>query len=81
MVRRQSTEAIALDLKRTIESCAHVFQRDRRRQVNDLLRIEMALEVLEDFVGNVDRRQRHLLCIAERGALSRREQRILGVLR
>ena len=81
MMRRQSAKAIALDLQRTIESRAHILERDSRGQVDDLLRIEMALEVLEDLVGNVHRRQRHLFCIAERGPLSRREQRILDVIR
>ena len=80
-MRRQSTEAVALDLQRTIESRAHILKRDSRGQVDDLLRIEMALEFLEDIIGNVHRSQRHLLCIAERGAFGRREQRILGVLR
>ena len=80
-MRRQPAETVALDLQRTIESRAHILERDSRGQVDDLLRIEMALEFLEDLVGNVDRSQRHLLCIAERGALSRREQRILGILR
>ena len=80
-MRRQSTEAIALDLQRTIEASAHILQRDSRGQVDDLHRIEMALEFLEDLVGNVDRGQRHLFCIAERSALCGREQRILGVLR
>jgi hypothetical protein len=80
-MRRQSAEAIALDLQRTIESRAHILERDSRGQVDDLLRIKMALEFLEDFVGHVDRGQRHLLCVAKRGALGRREQRILGVLR
>jgi hypothetical protein len=81
VVSGQSTEAIALDLQRTIESRAHILERDSRSQVHDLLRIEMALEFLEDVVGNIDRSKRHLLCVAERGALRRREQRILGVLR
>jgi hypothetical protein len=81
VVSGQSTEAIALDLQRTIESRAHILERDSRGQVHDLLRIEMALEFLEDLVGNVDRSQRHLLCIAERGPFRRREQRILGVIR
>jgi uncharacterized protein YjhX (UPF0386 family) len=81
MMRRQSAEAIAFDLQRTIESSAHILERDSRSQVHDLLRAEMALEFLEDLVGNVHRLQRHLLCITERGAFSRRKQRILGVLR
>jgi hypothetical protein len=81
VVSAQSTEVIALDLERTIESRAHILERDSRGQVHDLLRFEMALEFIEDVVGNVDRSQRHLLCIAERCALGRREERILGVLR
>jgi hypothetical protein len=81
VMSRQPTEAVALDLQGTIESSAHVLERDNRGQVDDLLGIEMALEFLEDLVGNVDRGQRHLFCIAERGALGRREQWILGVVR
>jgi len=38
----------------------------------------MALEFVEDLVGHVNRAKRHLLCIAERGALGRSEQRIFG---
>src|SRR5260370_40759225 len=81
MIRRQSAKAVAFDLQRTIESRAHVLERDSRGQIDDLLRIEMPLEFLEDIVGNVNRAERHLLCIAQRGALGRREQRVLGVLR
>jgi len=80
-MRRQTAEAIALDLQRTIESRAHILERDSRGQVYDLLSIEIALEFLEDIVGNIDRSQRHLFCIAERGALGGSEQRILGILR
>jgi hypothetical protein len=72
-MRRQSAKAVALDLQRTIESRAHIFERDSRRQINDLLCIEMPLHFLEDIVGNIHRRQRHLLCIAQRGALGRRK--------
>ncbi|MGC2758983.1 MAG: hypothetical protein WA217_20760 [Candidatus Binatus sp.] len=81
VMRWQSTEAIAFDLQRTIESRAHILERDSRSQVHDLLRIEMALEFLENLIGNVHRLQRHLLCVAQRGALCRTEQRILSVLR
>jgi hypothetical protein len=80
-MRRQPAEAVALDLQRTIESRAHIFERDSRGQVNDLLRVKMPLHFLEDIIGNIDRRERHLFCIAERGALGGREQRILGVFR
>jgi len=80
-MRRQPTKTVALDLQRTIESSPHILERDSRRQVDDLLRIEMALEFLEDIIGNIDRSQRHLFCIAECGALRWREQRILRVLR
>ena len=54
-MRGQSAEAVALDLQRTIESRAHIFERDSRGQIDDLLRIEMPLEFLEDIVGNVNR--------------------------
>ena len=77
----EPAETIALDLKRAIESRPHILERDSRGQIDDLLCIEMPLEFVEDLVGNIDRGQRHLLCIAERGALGWREQWILGVLR
>jgi hypothetical protein len=73
MIHRQPAKTVALDLKRTIESRTHILERDGRGQVHDLLRIEMTLEFLENIVGNIDRGQRHLLCIAERGALGWRE--------
>ena len=41
----------------------------------------MALEFVEDLVGHVNRAERHLLCIAERGAFGGREQRIFGGVR
>ena len=54
MMRGQPAETVALDLKRTIEPRAHVLQRDGRRQIDDLLGVEVALEFVEDFVGNVN---------------------------
>jgi hypothetical protein len=80
MMRGQPAETVALDLQRTIESRAHILERDSRRQIHDLLGVEMAFEFVEDVVGNVNRGLRHLLGIAERGALGGREQRIFGVL-
>jgi hypothetical protein len=68
-MRRESAETVALNLKGTIESRAHILERYGRGQVDDLLGVEMALELFEDLVRNVHRSQRHLLCIAERGAL------------
>jgi len=62
-MRRQPAETIALDLKRAIESRPHILERDSCGQIDDLLGIEMPLEFLEDFVGNIDRGPRHLLCI------------------
>ena len=81
MIRRQSAKAVAFDLQGTIEARAHVLERDSCGQIDDLLRIEMPRELVEDIVGNVNRAERHLLCIAQRGALGRREQRILSILR
>ena len=63
-MRRQPAKAVALDLQRTIESRAHILERDSSSQIDDLLRIEMPLEFLEDIVGNVDRGQRHLFRVA-----------------
>jgi hypothetical protein len=81
VMRRQPAETVALDLQGAIESRSHILERDSRSQIDDLLGVEMALEFLEYLVGNVNRGQRHLLGVAERRALGRREQRILGVLR
>lgn len=81
VMRRQSAEPVAFDLQRTIESRAHIFERDGRGQIDDLLGVEVAPQFLEDLVGNVDRAQRHFLGIAQRGALCRREQWILHVVR
>lgn len=81
MMLGQPAETVALDLQRTIESRTHVLERDRRRQIDDLLRVEMALEFVEDIVGDVNRGLRHFLGIAERGALGGREQRIFLAVR
>ena len=81
VMRRKSTETVALDLQRTIESRAHILERDRRSQIDNLLSVEMALEFVEDFVGHVNRAERHLLCVSERGAFGGREQRIFGGVR
>jgi hypothetical protein len=81
MMCGQSAKAVALDLQRTIEARAHVFERDSRGQIDDLLRIEMPLEFREDVVGNVNRAERHLFCIAQGDALGRREQWIFSILR
>src|SRR5271157_4250580 len=67
VMRGQSAETVGFNLKRTIESRAHVLERDSRGQIDDLLGVEVAVEFVEDFVGNVDRAERHLLGIAERG--------------
>jgi hypothetical protein len=80
MIRRQPTKTVALDLQRAIESRAHVLEGDGRRQIDDLLGVEVALELVEYFVGNVDRAERHLLRVAERGALGGSEQRIFLIL-
>ena len=77
----QSAKVIAFNLQRAIEARAHVLECDSCSQIDDLLRIEMPFELVEDFVGNVNRTERHLLCIAQGGALGRREQRVLGILR
>jgi len=79
-VRRQSAEAFGFDLKCTIESRAHILERDGRGQVHDLLGVEVALEFVEDLVGNIDGAKRHFFGVAERGALRRREQRIFLVV-
>ena len=81
MMSRQPAEAVALDQQRSIESRPHILERDNRGQIDDLLSIEMTLEFLEHIVGHVDRGQRHFLRVSQRGALGRREQRILGGFR
>ena len=80
MICRQPAEAVAFNLQRTIKSRAHVLERYRRCQIYDLLRVEMALEFVEDVVGDVDRAERHLLRITERCAFGQGEQRILLIL-
>ena len=73
MVRRQAAYPVAFDLQCAIESRAHILHRDRRGQIDDLPRVEMAPQFIEDLVGNIDRAARHLLGIPKRGALGRRE--------
>ena len=79
-MRRQTAYPVAFDLECTIESRAHVLERDGRSQIDDLLGVEVALQLLEHLVGNVDRAKRHFLGVAQRGTLRRREQRILLVV-
>ena len=81
VMRRQPAYPVALDLQRTIESRAHILHRHSRGQIDDLLGVEVALQFLENLVGNVDRAQRHFLGIAQRGALGQRKQWILDVVR
>jgi hypothetical protein len=73
MMRGQPAKPIAFDLQCTIESRAHVLKRDGRREIDNLLCVEVARQFLENFVGNVDRAKRHLFGIAESRALRRRE--------
>ncbi|MGH7842776.1 MAG: hypothetical protein ACREQD_03755 [Candidatus Binataceae bacterium] len=80
MMRGQRAESVGFDLKGAIESCAHVLERDRRRQIDDLLAVEVALDFREDLIGNLDGTSSHLLGIAECSAFGGGEQRILRVL-
>jgi len=80
MMRGQHAQAVGFDLERTIESRAHILERDGRSQVHDLLGVEVALELVEDLVGDVYRGKRHFFGVAERGALGGREQWVLGIL-
>jgi hypothetical protein len=73
-------EIVAFDLQRAIEARAHIFHRDQRGQIDDLLGVKVTLQFFEHVVGNVDRALRHFLGVAERGALGRREKRILGIV-
>jgi hypothetical protein len=43
MVRWQPANPVAFDLKRTIESRAHILHRYGRGQIDDLLGVEVAL--------------------------------------
>ena len=54
MMRRQPAYSVTLDLQRPIESRAHILHRYGRGQIDDLLGVEMALELFENLVGNVD---------------------------
>jgi len=80
MMRRQSAYRVAFDLKRTIESRAHILHRYGHGQIDDLLGVEVTPQLRENLVGNVDRAERHFLGIAERGALGRRKKWILHVV-
>jgi len=80
-MRRQHAKPVRLDLQRTIESRAHILERYSRSQIDNLLSVEVALELVEDLVGHVNRAKRHLLRVAERGAFGGREQRIFGGVR
>lgn len=64
MMRRQSAQPVAFDLERTVESRAHVLERDDRSQIDDLLGVEVAPQFLEHLIGNVDGAERHFLGIA-----------------
>ena len=66
MVRRQHTEAVALDLQSTVESRAKIFQRDRGCQFDDLFGAEDGLYLLKDSIRNLGRNPSHLLGIAQR---------------
>ena len=54
VMRRQPAYPVAFDLQRAIESRAHILHRHSRSQIDDLLGVEMALQFLEDLIGNVD---------------------------
>lgn len=75
MVRRQHTEAVALDLQSTVESRPKIFQRDRGCQFDDLFGAEDGLYLLKDSIRNRGRKPRHLLGIAERRPFTTVEMR------
>jgi hypothetical protein len=79
MISGQGAKAVALDLERAIEARAVILKGNFGRQRDYLLIVEVPFQILEDFIGNVDRRLRHFLCESERGAFAWREKRILLV--
>ncbi|MDB5107741.1 MAG: hypothetical protein JWM69_682 [Candidatus Binatus sp.] len=54
MMRWEHAQAVGLDLQRSIESRAHIFHRDQRGQIDNLLGIEIALQLFEHVVGDID---------------------------
>lgn len=47
MVLGQRAQAVAVDLESAVETGAQIFDRDHRRQLDDLTRLEIPLELVE----------------------------------
>ena len=73
MMCGQAAQAVAFDLQCAIESRPHVLERDGRSQIDDLLRVEVARQFLENVVRHIDGAKRHFLGVAQGRALRRRE--------
>src|SRR6266849_9988497 len=67
MIRRQRTEAVALDFQRAVEPRAKILQGDCRCQFDDLFRTEQSLDLCVHGIGNVGWRMRHSFSIAQYG--------------
>src|ERR1700689_5096697 len=77
--RWQPAEAVAFYLKSPVEACVQILERDGGGQVHQRSFIEMAAQFVEQFVGDFDRRSRHLFGISNRDTFGRREELILVV--
>ncbi len=75
----QRAETVAFDFERAIEARSQIFESDRRRQLDDLAVVEVLLQLRKDLVRHLDRGLCHPLSVAQGGALSRREERVLRV--
>jgi hypothetical protein len=64
VVRRQHTEVVTLDLQRTVEAGAKIFQGDCRCQFDDLFGTEQRLNFREYGIGNIGWRVGHAFGVA-----------------
>src|SRR5437764_9414178 len=78
---RDQAEALRFDAERRVELAAEVFERNRRRQFDDLRLVVMPLELPEECVIDLLAGDRHALGIVERDALGLAEQRAVAPIR
>src|SRR5438309_12296 len=67
-------EALRPDGEGMVEARPIVLPRDRRRQLDELCLVELPAEGVEERVGHLDRRLRHLDRVVEYELLERRER-------
>src|SRR4029079_8949743 len=78
---RDQAEALRFDAERRVELAAEVFERNRRRQFDDLSLVVMPLELLEQCVIDLLAGDCHALGIVERTTLGLAEQRAVAPTR